>query len=522
MLRARRRPATLIALAAALLLTAAALPAGASAQAAPFGTSAVVFVSGFTSTTPFSTPACPASGRGPTWGNAAGPPAAVAAAGLPVFTAPVGAKGGAAPASCLGGAYPDVPGNADTIDSDGGLAHNQAALVGFLTFLSTAYGITSVQLVGHSDGGLWSRAAITQFTTGTSPLTVTNLMTLGTPHTGAYSADLAEAVNADGGSCADLPAGVERDICDAFFATVSVVIGQLGKTATEELTSTWLEQWNPTTTIGCPVTTVAGDHVGFTLPGLGYYSPNDVLVGEDSALAKATPLLGISAPPFTPTYPSPDVFDVVHSPSFAFITPANLLDTAAISSAVVTAVQSPPSSPCVTAHTFVPPAAPAAARIAPSVPKPFSAPFVGREATAGGTVRRPAAGDAILLRPGASARCRGTALPATPLLGSKAVRVVIPRCSTRVSIRGRAMRIGLSTGHATLRITRTGGGTFAWRVRGGTLRDLRVQVRAGGRWRTVTGTSTTVRAASMPAIRVTGVDRSGLRVRAFAPLYVPA
>jgi len=162
---------------------------------------AVVLVSGFDTSTPFSTPACPTSGRGSTWSPATSPAATLTAAGLPVFTAPVANGGQAPPASCLGGQTPDIPsGGSMVINSNGELAANQQALVNFLQFLNTSYGITHVALVGHSDGGLWSRAAITQLRDDGSPVTVDSLTTIGTPHIGSFGADLAVAIAADGGS----------------------------------------------------------------------------------------------------------------------------------------------------------------------------------------------------------------------------------------------------------------------------------------------------------------------------------
>ncbi len=187
-------------------------PAPAPAATSTF---AVVLVSGFNTSTPFSTPACPTSGRGSTWDQATGPATTLTAAGLPVFTAPVANGNAAPPASCLGGQTPDIPsGGSTVIDSNGELAANQQALVTFLQFLNQSYGITHVAIVGHSDGGLWSRAAITQLNDDGSPITVDSLTTVGTPHTGSFGADLAVAIGSDGCSCADL-SGIEYAVCVA-------------------------------------------------------------------------------------------------------------------------------------------------------------------------------------------------------------------------------------------------------------------------------------------------------------------
>jgi hypothetical protein len=504
-----RRPLVLSLL--VVVAAALAVPAGASAASAPFGTSAVVLVSGFHTSSPFSTPACSTSGRGPTWGSATGPAAALSNAGYRVFTAPVESGGGPAPTSCLGGTYPNIPAKGMTINSKGVLANNGTALVRFLSFLSSSYGITSVQLVGHSDGGLWSREAITQMRAAEPPLTVTNLTTLGTPHTGSFGADIAEDLNGAGGSCTDLPPGVERDICETFFSSIAILMKELGPTATEELSSPYLAQWNPTTSIGCPVTVLGGDHVGFDVPGLSYYLPNDGIVGKASALAQSTDLPDVSAPPFTAVRPNPDLFDVVHSQSLEFLDRNTLLNTASVSAAVLASVSAPPTSACAAPN----PLAGVAVRPAPATTTTVL--FRDREATRGGTVRRPRTGDAILLRPGASAGCRGTALAATPLLGSRSVRVVVPRCSTRVTIRGRALRVGPGAGGERLRLARSGS-TVRWKVTGGKLRHLRVSVRRDGRWASVSGSRLTVRPGAGAALRATGVERSGTVVRAFARL----
>jgi triacylglycerol lipase len=73
------------------------------------------------------------------------------------------------------------------IDSNGDVDANGLAPARFLAFLQQSYGVANVQLVGHSDGGLWSRSALTQSHGGPSILSLT---TIGTPYTG-YVADVA-------------------------------------------------------------------------------------------------------------------------------------------------------------------------------------------------------------------------------------------------------------------------------------------------------------------------------------------
>src|SRR3954471_11492377 len=209
-----------------LALAFAAAPASAS--------NAVVLVSGFTTSTPFTTsdPSCLGK-EGTTWSPNVAP--TLKKAGLTVFTAPE-ADGKNAPAPCVGSGQATPPSTA-TIDTGGDATSNGKALAAFLAFLRDDYGVTTVQLVGHSDGGIWSRAAITQSSAFSTGLTVQSLTTLGTPHTGSYAADLVEAMN---GATCDFSNDLEQDVCDALQDVLDVVSKQLGPTALAELTNTYM------------------------------------------------------------------------------------------------------------------------------------------------------------------------------------------------------------------------------------------------------------------------------------------
>lgn len=489
-------------------------------------TFAVVLVSGFNTSTPFSTPACAIAGRGSTWDQATGPAATLTAAGLPVFTAPVANGGQSAPASCLGGQNtPDIPSDGSTvIDSNGELAANQSALVAFLQFLNQSYGITHVAIVGHSDGGLWSRAAITQLRDDGSPVTVDSLTTVGTPHLGSFGADLAVAIAADGGSCNDL-SGLEYAVCIASYQAVQAIFAGLGQDVIEELSSSWLSQWNPTTSIGCSVTTLGGDYVGWDL-GVGtYYSANDGIVGQASALNQATWIPPLNAAPFTTVAPPgglAQLYDAVHSQSLSFLSPNWELNTLALAQAVAATVQSPPAGPCVSASSsgLRSSSAPRSALRAVAAAKPVATevPLRTHDAVRNGTFPRLRAGDGIVLLKGASVRCDGRALPAVPLLGSTRVRLAVGACPTALKVHGRAMRLTQSP--AKLHLTRAGD-TLRYRLTGAPLRRVRVQVRVDGRWRTVRGGHVTVPARSHePAVRVRAVDARGDTVRAVTRVAV--
>jgi hypothetical protein len=484
---------------------------------------AVVLVSGFNTSTPFSTPACPTSGRGSTWDETTGPAPALAAEGYAVFTAPVANSGEAPPASCLGGMGPDIPSGAPmVIDSNGALAANQQALVNFLAFLHENYAITTVALVGHSDGGLWSRAAITQLIADGSPVTVASLTTIGTPHTGSFGADLAVALNSAGGSCSDLTDPIEQDVCDAAYAAVQAIFQNLGQDVIEELSSSWLSQWNPTTQINCPVTTLGGNHVGWDL-GVGtYYSANDGIVGQASALNQGTWIPWLDAAPFTPVAPPgglPQLYDAVHSETLSFLSPNWELNTPALAAAVAATVQNAPPGPCASAtsglrtHALRAPAATASATAGTAAkPVTVAVPLRARDAVRNDSFNQLHAGDGILLLKGATVRCDGRAMPTVPLLGSQRVRLAVGACRAKLTVRGKAMR--LTQTPAKLELARSGR-TLRYRLTGAPLKRVNVQVRTDGTWRTVRGGHVTLPGRTHePAVRVTAIAPGGRTVHA--------
>ena len=72
-----------------------------------------------------------------------------------------------------------------TIMSTGDWNAGGERLARFLGYLHTQYGITDVDLVGHSNGGMWDRAAIKVLKDINSPIRVRSLTTISSPHTGA-------------------------------------------------------------------------------------------------------------------------------------------------------------------------------------------------------------------------------------------------------------------------------------------------------------------------------------------------
>ncbi len=475
--------------------------------ATALASSAVVLVSGFDTTTPFSVPATSCATRaGPTWSAPTGPAASLRAAGEAVFTAPIANAGRSPGSPCTepGGAVPPA---ADVIDSNGDVNDNGAALKRFLQFLATNYGVTSVSLVGHSDGGLWSRSAITQLRAANVEPVVQSLTTLGTPHTGSFGADLAEYVV--NGRCEASNPTVQA-VCEALLSVINRLIADLGPIATRELSSSFLAGWNPEQTIGCPVSVAAGTYVkvpyiGWLLPK--YYNPNDGIVGEASALGQAsTSLDGAPIPgPGIAHVISIGTFPVIHSSSLSFLgTTDALTNDAAVGAAVLKAVQAGlTGTPCaapVTGFTSPPPHA-----VTVRVQQPFAALVDGRPGRVRGVHQV-----AFLLR-GASLSCSGRVVRAVPLLGSKQVRFAALRCAGTVRIRGRVLFLRQDPRQRTLVVTRRSQRLTAG-LRGPALRHLRISVQVKARWRLLRGGRLTLPArAGAVSVRAVGVDRTGQR-----------
>ncbi len=354
------RLSTLCALVSVALLAAALSATGAHAAGAP-----VVLVSGFNTITPFTTPDPACNGKeGDEWNPPTGIAAALKGAGMSVYTAPVMQQGVAPAAPCAPGT--PVPPVATTyINANGDVNANGKALGTFLAFLRDNYGVTQVEMVAHSDGGLWSRAAITQ-QANFAGVAVNSYTTLGTPQTGSFIADLSQYIH--NGTC-DSSNEVVELVCEALQGTVDLVIKDLGPIPIEELTSEYLATWNPEQTIGaCPAAGIAGTYFNFPLPSSllsAYYNPSDGLVGEASAHGLASKTIsGTPIPaPGIPNFRDAGSFPVVHGSVFSFLSANNLLNQAAISNTVLATLQALPiGAPTCTAPTPGPAPAPTPGR----------------------------------------------------------------------------------------------------------------------------------------------------------------
>jgi pimeloyl-ACP methyl ester carboxylesterase len=258
---------------------------------------ATVIVSGGAAVSPFTTPdaAC-------TQGLAAGNTdtflrEGLLAAGYRVFTSParLGAGEVAEDPGWQGFANGPTPLPANmTVNSVGDIDNAGTYLARFLGHLETEYNITTVDLVGHSMGGLFSRAAIRVLQESDSSLDVRTLTTIGTPWTGAFAADYAHgdlalvACNGDPACEAAMTGAKTLDATDSEGAgqqvTQRYLAGEtdgLGIDGKEQSTA-----WNDSqqgVLANIPVVTIGGNH--FDKPGMSRVWPHDGLVALQSALA---------------------------------------------------------------------------------------------------------------------------------------------------------------------------------------------------------------------------------------------
>ena len=111
--------------------------------------------------------------------------------GIPVYTAPAQNGRGVVqdPPPDSFGAFADQPEVLDemyTVNSDGDIDLAGEHLTRFLGLLNDRYGVGTVDLVGHSNGGLFARAAVRCLRLLGSPVRVRSLVTLGSPWMGSF------------------------------------------------------------------------------------------------------------------------------------------------------------------------------------------------------------------------------------------------------------------------------------------------------------------------------------------------
>jgi pimeloyl-ACP methyl ester carboxylesterase len=271
----------------------------------------VILVSGGAAVTPFTTPE-----RAARQGLAAGNTmtalrSRLLAAGARTFTAPARVGAGSVTEDTGWEGFGDVPFELPaelTINAVGTLADAGASLHAFLAHLAAEYELTEAVLVGHSMGGLFSRAAIAHSRTHGSPVAIRGLVTLGTPWTGSLLGDhLAGSITLE---------DAHSDPFTERILTESVrFANENSQGAAEQVSAPYLTGptgWNAAQAgvlDDIPVTLIAGDYfASHDTPDTLW--PHDGLVARTSASAA-----GVEPPVLNP--PHRAVFPDVHSIFFA-------------------------------------------------------------------------------------------------------------------------------------------------------------------------------------------------------------
>jgi pimeloyl-ACP methyl ester carboxylesterase len=250
----------------------------------------IVIVSGGAAVSPFTTPdaACAeglAAGNTDTFLREG-----LLAAGHSVFTSParVGAGQVEEDTGWSGfSACPVVLPAEMTINAVGEIDEAGRSLVRFLGYLQREHAVGELDIVAHSMGGLFSRAAVRLLRETGSSLRVRSLTTIGTPWAGGFAADYAA-----GDILLDECQG-DAD-CEATMTEFATLVAESSQGAGEEVTARYLagpDGWNERqgdALAGIPVTLIAGDRL--SMPGVREVWPNDGLVALSSALAE-----GVSA-----------------------------------------------------------------------------------------------------------------------------------------------------------------------------------------------------------------------------------
>ncbi len=248
---------------------------------------AVVIVSGGDAVSPFTTPqhACAS-------GLAAGNTDTALRqnlldGGYVVFTSPAMAGRGPVTDQRGFGAFGDCPITLPdnmTVDSTASIDLAGEHLARFLTYLHDTRGVDVVDVVGHSMGGLYSRAAFRVLQGLGSPVRIRSLTTLGTPWQGSYLSDYAndlsplsdcagdafceQAVTAFKAEVLRLQTGSGREVNQGYL---------MGPQGWNEFQAGVLDQ--------IPVVVIGGTRFSHPEPVNPMTWPNDGLVARRSALA---------------------------------------------------------------------------------------------------------------------------------------------------------------------------------------------------------------------------------------------
>ncbi len=181
------------------------------------------------------------------------------------------------------GGMPFVLSDTMTVNSTGDIDLAGEHLARFLTFLATDYGVEVIDIVAHSMGGLFSRAAIRVLAQTGSPLVIRSLTTLGTPWAGSLVGDYTIG-DADLAACAGHPF-LERLVQEFKKRADTIPVG-----AAQQVTARYLmgpggwNEFQAGVLDDIPVTLIGGSI--FEAPGEAKYWPNDGLVSVSSAHAE--------------------------------------------------------------------------------------------------------------------------------------------------------------------------------------------------------------------------------------------
>ncbi len=283
----RRFLAVMAAALTAASILAACSGAPGSGEKRPPG-AAVVVVSGGNATSPFTTPDA-ACATGLAAGNTnTAIREFLMSKGYTVYTSPAMAGRGQVVDQTGFGAFGVCPVTLPenmTVNSTGSIDTAGEHLARFINWLHDDKGVTEIDLVAHSMGGLYSRAAIRVLATTGSQVTVRSLTTIGTPWQGSYLSDYANDL---------IPiADCKGDkFCESGMEESKTVVLQKMSGSGREVNKAFLmgpSGWNEFQSgvlDRIPVVLIAGNR--FTVPGPANPAvwPNDGLVAEDSALAR--------------------------------------------------------------------------------------------------------------------------------------------------------------------------------------------------------------------------------------------
>lgn len=274
---------------AAAILVVTAIGLGVPAQATP-DSRAVVIVSGGAAISPFTTPdaACETGPDGGPTFYAAGSTDSFMRSyllrkGHQVFTSPAMAgRGKVIEQPGVGGPFHHCPKALPaymTVNSAGDIELAGIHLANFVNHLHDTYGITQVDFVAHSMGGLYSRSAIAYLQATKSPVQVASLTTMGTPWDGAIFTDSPDPNNQKA-ACDGF--AVCEALLDVFAASAPVVLIELSASQSAALNAA-----NAGVLKNIPVTMIAGN--AFKKPqSTSDIWPNDGVVAIPAALATQT------------------------------------------------------------------------------------------------------------------------------------------------------------------------------------------------------------------------------------------